>query len=103
MGLTLFSPNRLPLSPVALVFFVSSSVSNLWIHVKISSHTLGRRIGLNDQNVMPVSALANRYEVLPLVAQCESFMKVTRQLTRKIVPSSIRKCAVFPVRSLRTL
>ncbi|CAN0228987.1 unnamed protein product [Scytosiphon promiscuus] len=33
------------------------------------------RIGLNDQNVMPVSALANRYEVLPLMAQCEGYMK----------------------------
>lgn len=39
--------------------------------------TPARRIGLNDKNVMPVSALANRYEVLPLVAQCEGFMKVT--------------------------
>ncbi|CAM9246458.1 unnamed protein product [Ectocarpus fasciculatus] len=33
------------------------------------------RIGFNDQNVMPVSALANRYEVLPLMAQCEGYMK----------------------------
>ena len=36
----------------------------------------GRRIGLNDDNVMPVSALANRYEILPLMNQCEGYMKV---------------------------
>lgn len=35
-----------------------------------------RRIGLTDQNVVPVSALANRYEVLPLMSQCEGYMKV---------------------------
>lgn len=39
--------------------------------------TRSRRIGLTDQNVVPVSALANRYEVLPLMAQCEGYMKVT--------------------------
>eukprot|EP00904_Undaria_pinnatifida_P001888 jgi/Undpi1/116/HiC_scaffold_1.g00116.m1 len=33
------------------------------------------RIGLNDDNVMPVSALANRYEILPLMNQCEGYMK----------------------------
>lgn len=37
----------------------------------------GRRIGLNDENVMPVSALANRYEVIPLMDQCEGYMKVS--------------------------
>ena len=37
----------------------------------------GRRIGLNDENVMPVSALANRYEVMPLMDQCEGYMKVS--------------------------
>ncbi|CAM9142484.1 unnamed protein product [Ectocarpus sp. 12 AP-2014] len=45
-------------------------------HLMVVLHYLySGRIGLNDQNVMPVSALANRYEVLPLMAQCEGYMK----------------------------
>lgn len=42
---------------------------------------MSRRIGLTDRNVVPVSALANRYEVLPLMAQCEGYMKVTPPTT----------------------
>ncbi|CAM9635930.1 unnamed protein product [Pylaiella littoralis] len=53
-------------------------------HLMVVLHYLyGGRIGLNDKNVMPVSALANRYEVLPLVAQCEGFMK------KRLNPSSV--------------
>ena len=44
--------------------------STLWF-------TRSSRIGLTDENVVPVSALANRYEVLPLMDKCEGYMKVT--------------------------
>lgn len=42
-----------------------------------------RRLGVNDESVMPVSALANRYEILPLVAQCEGYIKVWEYARRQ--------------------
>lgn len=77
-----YSPVALHCSHPSGRFFLLSAdwVLSFWLGFGIDLYRGGRRIGLNDENVMPVSALANRYEVIPLMDQCEGYMKVSRQL-----------------------
>lgn len=87
----LFLPYLLSLLPfLSCCFRCCAFVSSYLLTLRIDAnmfHMWSRRIDLDDQNVMPVSALANRYEVLPLVAQCEGYMKVTPQILQTFVSS----------------
>lgn len=67
-----------PLSQLYAYSTPTAALSNAFACV-IFLFLLGkRRVALNDENVMPVSALANRYEIVPLMNQCEGYMKVCR-------------------------